>query len=294
MQQGSSGGPLVDEQGRVLGVNVGMLTTDTSTKLAIPAEIASAYVRAARPAAVSAPAPRAPTAPTPPSAPTARTTGLVRDMAVGKDGTIFALLRDGRIIRSVDEGGWVSTNAGNNNADIAADDTTGDVYLVESDTGHLYRYDESTWTRVGDGANRSVAASQGHLWAVFRDGTLFHRAPGDGWRDMGVGAVNDVAACSGLVLVRVNASLYAWADDEWLNDGDPLRTDVKAVACHGEQVYAILDRGNIVDFADSRQIDASTDNVAIYAVPDGLLARTRDDRLWLWMRETGGWTELDL
>lgn len=60
MQQGSSGGPLVDGRGRVIGINVAMLSADQTTKFAIPSPLAARWLTAQAGTALVRAAPASP------------------------------------------------------------------------------------------------------------------------------------------------------------------------------------------------------------------------------------------
>jgi hypothetical protein len=282
----------------VVGVNVGFLTRDPTTKLAIPAAAAQAFLTQARaeaqraPPALSSPArPQAP-ARAPRGATFAQPflEGKVRE-AVAGGGTLYVLLKDGSV-RAWREGAWTSTRSGRNNADLAVDDQTGDVYVVESDTGHLYRLAEDGWALEGNGRNQRVAASGGRLWVIDAGGKLLLRERGKSWRTGGLGGIEDVKACSSIGILRAGRKIWLHDGDALANDGAALRDDVLDVSCERDHVYAVMQDGTIADFSNGKTIDAATDNVAVFALPGGVMAGTRAGALWYWSREDGGWTRL--
>lgn len=297
MQQGSSGGPLVDASGAVVGVNVGFLSRDPTTKLAIPGALAQAFLARARQTAVSrAPegAPRhAESAGSPPRGAAFAQPfleGKVRE-AVAGGGTLYVLLKDGSV-RAWREDSWTSTRSGRNNVDLAVDDQTGDVYVVEGGTGHLYRLASDGWALEGDGRNARVAASGGRLWVIDARGSLLLRERGQAWRAGDISGIEDVKACSAIGFLRAGKQIWLHDGEALANEGKALRDDVRDVSCEREHVYAVMQDGTIVDFTAGKKIDAAQDNTAVFALPGGVMASTTAGALWYWSRQDGGWTRL--
>ena len=295
MQEGSSGGPLVDARGRVVGVNVAIMSRDTTTKLAIPGGAAVAFLERARRAPASPDRPGS-TAPSDPHADNARSfiapfaEGRVREAAAAA-GSLYVLLVDGSV-RVWRDGTWTTTRSGTNNRDLAVDDQTGAVYVVEEDSGHLYRLGTDGWALEGDGTNRSAAASGGILWTLDPAGSLLVRPAGGAWTRSGLTGIDDVKACGSAAFLRADTTIWAHDGTALANDGEPLRDDVRDLACEREHAYAVMSDGKIVDFSSRRVIDSATDNVAVYALETGVIARTSSGALWYWSREDSGWTRL--
>jgi S1-C subfamily serine protease len=293
MQEGSSGGPLVNARGEVVGVNVAIMSRDATTKLAIPGRAAVTFLARARKARAT-PARVAESA----SRPTNTTAIFVAPFAEGRvreaaaaGGNLYVLLTDGSV-RVWKDDAWSSTRSGTNNRDLAVDDQTGAVYVVEEDSGHLYRLGSTGWALEGDGVNRSAAASGGTLWTLDAEGSLMVRPQGGKWNHAGLTGIDDVKACGTGAFLRADTTIWAHDGSALTNEGEPLRTDVRDLACERDHAYAVMSDGKVVDFSTSRVIDSATDNVAVYALETGVIARTSAGTLWYWSREDDGWTRL--
>lgn len=305
MQTGSSGGPLVDARGEVIGVNVAILRADETTKLAIPSSTALlwlASLREGEQSPVAQAQAQASVSVTTPAAQPAQVIrheiarpfelGLVEEVVVGPQGDSYVLLKNGAIGHLSEEGAWSDTESGTNNADIAVDDETGSMYVVESDTGRLLRYDgDQHWTSLSPSANAQVAASRGQVWALTRDGAV-KRFKGGSWEDLHLTGTEEVLACTGLALLRRGERVWIHDGTELANDGEPVLTGVRQLACFQQRAYGLMTDGSITDLMNEKVVDSSTNNVAIYPTPTGLLALTRPGEIWFFDAASEGWYRL--
>jgi hypothetical protein len=118
------------------------------------------------------------------------------------------------------------------------------------------------------------------------------RPEGGKWKHAGLTGIDDVKACGTGAFLRADTTIWAHDGSALTNEGEPLRTDVRDLACERDHAYAVMSDGKVVDFSTSRVIDSATDNVAVYALETGVIARTSSGTLWYWSREDDGWTRL--
>ncbi len=297
MQQGNSGGPLVDMYGAVVGVNVAMLTADQTTKLAIPATEIRAYLDLLEGIA-SRQAPAVASAdPIAPNTPTIRTEvarpfeqGLVQEISIGAAGEAFVLFTNGEVRLLRNELDWYDLGSGTNNLDIASDDANGTLYAVQSDTGHIVKHKGGTeWELWGDGTNTQVAVSQGNVWSLGKDGSVM-RHNGQAWLDLEINGVDGIVACAGKAYLQAK-------NDIWVHDGTNLTTTdgpvwsgVRTLVCHQHRTYGLMADGTVRDLARNTTIDTSTNNEHIWATPTGLLAWTKQKELWFYDSDGLAWS----
>jgi hypothetical protein len=282
MQTGSSGGALVDDQGHVVGVNVAMLREDQTTKLAIPASAVLNYLEHWEQQPIDPAEGRIPQK----EAAVQRELALpiqkgqVRDLAWTPDGQAWVLDVSGGVSLVGAAGSWEPLAGGTLNGDIAVDDLSGELYRVESEEGKVFRLYEGEWQRVGTGFFMQVAASSGRLWALSKEGHVF-MLKGDVWEDLGIGGMEEVVACGGQSMLRSGERVWGVEVDGVLaNEGEPLVTGLTQIACHRERAYAIRDDGSVVDVMSGLIVEERTDNVAIFATPQGVLTQKASGELW--------------
>jgi hypothetical protein len=282
MQTGSSGGALVDDRGHVVGVNVAMLREDQTTKLAIPTVAVLNYLEHWEQQPIDPAEGRIPRK----EAAIQRELALpiqkgqVRDLAWTPDGQAWVLDMTGSVSLVGDEGSWETLAVGTSNGAIAVDDLNGELYRVESEEGKVLRLREDEWQRVGSGSFMQVAASSGHLWALSTEGHVF-MFKGEAWEDLGIGGMDEVVACGGQSMLLAGERVWGVdADGGLANDGQPLVTGLTQVTCHRERAYAIRADGSIVDVMSGVVMEDATDNVAIFATPQGVLAQKVSGELW--------------
>jgi hypothetical protein len=295
MQTGNSGGALVDDNGRVVGVNVAMLRQDESTKLAIPSSAVAVYLR------------DWPTLPVPESGPGLEVTAgatvrgqlvtpfgreRVQDVAITPSGEAFVLERGGSLSQLVPGGEWKLVVGGPAH-DIALDDMTGQLYAVGKQTGLKRRVDEG-WERVGglEGI-RQLAASDGVLWAVTENGSLFFSKK-QVWERVETTPVEEVVACGGLAIFRRGTSIWGIKEGKVFQNGQELASGIRQVSCFRDRAWAIRADGSIVDLLGKKIVDDAEDNVAIFAIPEGLLAVTEAKSLWFFNDRAQSWSRLSV
>lgn len=296
MQTGNSGGALVDDRGKVVGVNVAMLRQDESTKLAIPSSAVEVYLR------------DWPSLPVPESVAGLEVTAgatvrgqlvtpfgreRVQDVAITPNGEAFVLERGGSLSQLIPGGEWKSVRGGLAH-DIALDDMTGQLYAVGKQSG-LKRRVEEGWEVVGgpDGI-RQLAASDGVLWAVTENGSLFFTEK-QVWKRVGVfEPVEEVVACGGLAIFRRGTSIWGVKEGKVFQDGQKLASGIRQVSCFRDRAWAIRADGSIVDLLQKKIVDDAEDNVAIFAIPEGLLAVTEAKSLWFFNDRAQSWSRLSV
>ncbi len=293
MQTGSSGGALVDDQGLVIGVNVAMLRQDQTTKLAIPAQTVVEYllhwrdhpslgVGASRPQAAVGERLRDQLA-------KPFREGRILDLGLTPDGRAYVMDNKGGVFR-VTENGWEDIGAGTNNADLAVDDLTGDLFVVESDQGRVLRRGaEGRWKVVSEGPFTHIAASAGVLWALNEEGEV-HTGTEQGWRRLDIPRMDDLWACGGLALPIAGGQVWGLdKEGEVANNGRALVSGLKSISCYRDRVYALQLDGSVVDVLRGELVpEAGVRNRAVHALPTGLLAWSEEGRLsWVSSDETG-------
>jgi S1-C subfamily serine protease len=293
MQTGNSGGALVDDAGAVVGVNVAMLRQDESTKLAIPSAAVAVYLRDWQ------------TLPVPESVqgrPSNAGKSLrdqlvtpfgregVKDVAITPNGEAFVLEKGGSLSQLLPNGEWKPVTGGPAH-DIALDDMTGQLYAVGKQSGLKRRIDQG-WEQVGglDGI-RQLAASDGVLWAVTENGSLFFSEKQE-WKRIDTNPVEEVVACGGLAIFRRGTRVWGIKEGEVVQGGRQLASGIRQVSCFRDRAWAIRADGSIVDLLDKKIVDDAEDNVAIFAIPEGLLAVTQTKSLWFFNDRSQSWSRL--
>jgi hypothetical protein len=293
MQTGNSGGALVDETGAVVGVNVAMLRQDESTKLAIPSAAVQVYLR------------DWPSLPVPESA-QAQQVILgkslrdqlvtpfgrqgVKNVAITPNGEAFVLETSGSLSQLLPNGEW-KTVPGGASHDIALDDMTGQLYSVGKQSGLQRRIAEGWEPVEGLEDIRQLAASDGVLWAVTQNGALFFSEK-QVWKRIETPAVEEVVACGGLAIFRRGSRVWGVKEGRVVQDGRQLASGIRQVSCFRDRAWAIRSDGSIVDLLDKKIVDDAEDNVAIFAIPEGLLAVTQAKSLWFFNDRAQSWSRL--
>jgi hypothetical protein len=293
MQTGNSGGALVDDTGAVVGVNVAMLRQDESTKLAIPSSVVEVYLRdwptLEQPASASrSPASVAASLRDQLQTPFGRE--RVRDVAITSEGEAFVLEQSGALSRLSPGGEWKDVQGGLTQ-DIAVDDMTGQLYAVEKQAG-LRRRVENGWEALsGLPGIRQVAASDGVIWAVTEDGSLYFQEENT-WARVQTSPVEEVVACGGLAILRRGTTIWGAKEGKVAQNGKILASGIRQVSCFRDRAWAIRSDGSIVDLLGQKVVDDADDNVAIFAIPEGLLAVTTANALWFFNDRSQSWSRL--
>jgi hypothetical protein len=280
MQQGSSGGPLVDEQGRVVGVNVAILRTDETSKLAVPVGQLSAWIATladAPPRAAAPPQAAAPPAAAPASAPASFATvfevGAVRDLAAGPDGRAYVLGLDGSLFRLDTSGRWEEFGANEAVTAVGMDAERNVLYVTSSVGPSIWSYvPDVGWEELRRDDYVSVAATHGRVYAVHRSGTVHVHRDG-GWTDLELSGVREVHTCDGKALLRSTTELAALGPDDRL--GEARLDDVRDFACVGSRGVLLRSGGVVAGFPSGDLLDRDPANERVFATARGLLLLSR-------------------
>jgi len=211
-------------------------------------------------------------------------------VAITPEGEAFVLEQSGALSRLGPGGEWKQVHGGPTR-DIALDDMTGQLYAVEKQAGLMRRVDGRWEELSGLAGIQQVAASDGIVWAVTEDGSLFYQGE-QRWTRVQTSPVEEIVACGGLAILRRGTTIWGAKEGKLAEDGQALASGIRQVSCFRDRAWAIRADGSIVDLLGQKIVDDADDNVAIFAIPEGLLAVTTTKSLWFFNDRSQSWSRL--